>query len=487
MIFSTNSLNRIFSVLLLVGFLLTGCAGKELLPSQVQIDAVDVVAEGRLAKIDSVRLHCSARGGQGGLSYAFQLMKDAIVSDLAAGGAPHWQWTPKEPGSYRFRAVVTDEAGTVAVSDWSEAFEFDAALNGGSLYAVLPVENLSDRKAPLGLIRERLVQNLTRAGHNILPEETLEAFMEKYRIRHTGGLSPFHSQQMREELGVDGVFISALETWHETTPPRVSLIARVVTTGPSPEIVWTDRAGRAGDEAPGGFGLRRIDEVLVLLDRGMERLLRSFQNHLGGRSPSFRHGADPNGVRLMDGSVGTADGALAPLKNHLLPRFAFRAPDYDPAQQHRVALVPFLNVNARKHAGKIVGLHLVKQLHRYENIRVFEPGWVRDILLKYRMIMQTGPSLAASDILANDKLLGADLIVSGKVFDYQDSIGESKVDFSMQVFDGDRREIVWTSRSYATGNMGVYFYNVGKIATAHGLASLMTHAAVQKLEADVAP
>ena len=103
---------------------------------------------------------------------------------------------------------------------------------------------------------------------------------------------------------------------------------------------------------------------------------------------------------------------------------------------------------------------------------------MRETLLRYRMIMQTGPSMASSDVLQDKDILGADLIVSGKVFDYQGEFGESKVDFSVQVFDGLKREVVWASRSYATGYQGVYFFDWGSVPSAHGLASRMTQAVV---------
>ena len=98
------------------------------------------------------------------------------------------------------------------------------------------------------------------------------------------------------------------------------------------------------------------------------------------------------------------------------------------------------------------------------------------------MIMQAGPSLAASDILTSERILDADLIVSGKVFDYQGAIGESKADFSIQIFDGVKREIIWASRSYVTGNQGVYFFDWGRVNSAHDLLSKMTEETIRLLE-----
>jgi len=481
MICSTSFLNKRLGLLLL-GLLLLGCARKAPAPPPLRIAAVHITAEGTVDGRDALQLSCSISGGQGPVIHDFRVLKQGVESSLKRSNAASLRWAPKAPGGYRFRVVAEDAAGNVTESDWSKAYQFAPLLNEKSRYAVLPIENLSDRLAPLPEIRNRLVGILSEAGLQILANESQEAFMRKHRIRHVGGLNPVNSLQLRDELGVDGVVITALETWHEAVPPRVSLIARVVATGAAPEIVWIDSVGLAGDESPGLLGLGRVDDVGALLDSGLEKLVASFQSYLAGNFPSYRHAADGQGVRLINGDQGTADATLGAVEARLHPQFTFRAATFDPAQEYRVALVPLLNASTRKHAGTIVALHLVKQLNRYENIRVYEPGWIREILLRYRMIMQAGPSLATADVLANQRLLGADLIVSGQVFDYQDAIGNAKVDFSMQAFDGDRREIVWTSRSQANGNDGVYFFDIGRIATAHGLVSPMTHAAVGRLE-----
>ncbi|NJC88474.1 MAG: hypothetical protein FIB02_08085 [Desulfuromonas sp.] len=467
---------------LLLALLLAGCAGKAPGPPPLGIAGVDVAAEGSVARRNALRLSCRTSGGQGPVVYDFRMMKDGVESSLQRGATSDLRWTPKEPGDYRLRVVATDAAGTVVESDWSDPYRFAPLLAGNSRYAVLPTENLSDRTAPLVEIHDRLVRTMAAAGLQVLADDTLEEFMRKHRVRHVGGIAPETSQQLQEELGVDGVVISTLETWQDAVPPRVALIARVVATGREPEILWIDSVGLAGDEAPGLLGLGRVNDVRQLLGNGLDQLVASFQRYLAGSFPSYRHTADRQGVRLLNGDGKTADAATGAVGSRLQPQVTFRAATFDPEREYRVALVPLLNASTRKHAGTIVTLHLLKQLNRYENLRVYEPGWVRDILLRYRMIMQAGPSLAAADILASEKILGADLIVSGQVFDYQDLIAEAKVDFSVQAVAGRQREIIWTSRSSARGNDGVYFFDIGRIATAHGLVTPMTRATIRLLE-----
>ena len=428
----------------------------------------------------AVRWTATTSSQQKGLSYEFHLRKDDVESIVQQGTSQQWTWLPGKPGRYQVKVFLHDTAGQLLDSRSSQEFMIEPALNTQSRIVFLPPENLSDTKAPLKEISALLTARL-QAHLQLLDTEKLEQFMRKHRMRDTGGVSSKQADALLAETGSEAVFITSLETWQESPSPRVSLIARAVTTGPEPRILWMDSVGLVGDEYPGLLGLGRIDDADVLLEQAVDRLVASFAAYLEGKDPSYRHRQNRT-LQFVNARTGTADESFGENDKRFAPRFSYRASTFDPARIYSVAVVPFLNINAKKHAGKIVALHIVKQLQRYENLQVFEPGWIRETLLKYRMIMQAGPSLAASDVLADKNILDADLIVSGKVFDYQGDVGESKVDFSLQVFDGRKREVIWTSRSYAAGNDAVYFYNWGKIPSVHGLTSRMTATVIKQLE-----
>jgi hypothetical protein len=115
---------------------------------------------------------------------------------------------------------------------------------------------------------------------------------------------------------------------------------------------------------------------------------------------------------------------------------------------------------------------------------VVEPGEVRQVLLRSRTIMEGGLSLPQADILRAD--LDVDLVLTGIVMDYQDYIGgwgNPKVEFSARVFDMQTRQIVWSSSSYNEGDDGVFFFNLGKVNTAHGMASGMVGSVVGRMGA----
>jgi TolB-like protein len=147
-----------------------------------------------------------------------------------------------------------------------------------------------------------------------------------------------------------------------------------------------------------------------------------------------------------------------------------------------VAIVPFLNLSSRNHAGFVVTLHFVNQLLRTDAFSVVEPGLVREQLLRYRMVMEAGPSMADVEIISSDISLGVDLVFSGTVFDYQDEFGVPKVEFSVKVLEADSRRTVWSSRSQNTGDEGVYFFDVGRTFTAHHLASNMARGTFDAFE-----
>ena len=150
---------------------------------------------------------------------------------------------------------------------------------------------------------------------------------------------------------------------------------------------------------------------------------------------------------------------------------------------HTVAVIPFFNPSARSFAGEILALHFVRQLWAFENFNVIEPGMVRQQLLKSRIIMDSGISLADADVIAIG--LNADFILNGKVIDYQDYRGYNgiaKVDFSAQLIARVEREVVWSVKSYHAGDDGVFFFDWGRVNTAYALASDMVQLAVMTIE-----
>jgi hypothetical protein len=111
---------------------------------------------------------------------------------------------------------------------------------------------------------------------------------------------------------------------------------------------------------------------------------------------------------------------------------------------------------------------------------VLEPGIVREELLRYRLIMQEGPSL--DDVLALRAVLQPTLVFTGQVQDFVEA-GEPKIGFSVTGLEVATRKIVWRSSGYATGEDGVFFFDVGRVSMATDLACQMSSGIVQALTA----
>jgi TolB-like protein len=327
--------------------------------------------------------------------------------------------------------------------------------------AVFPVFNLSATPAPLKHIGRLLTDNLKARGATVIDEQVLEDVFVKHRIRYVGGLDPPAASAIRQEAGADAAFITSLEHYSDVVPPKIALTSRLVTTGHRIQILWIDGIGLAGDDSPGLLELGLIENPDALLEMALQQILTSFSDFLA------------TGQKAVDSPT--------PRRKHQ-PKVIFRSPVLDPAMPYSVAVMPFFNLSERNFAGEIMALHFVRQLMMIENFNVIEPGVVRHALLRGRVIMRDGISLADADLISG--LLAVDLILSGKTMNYQDFQGPAakpKVDFAAEIFEKKSREVVWVVQSYNRGDDGVFFFDWGRINTAYVMATQMVQLAVEDM------
>jgi TolB-like protein len=320
--------------------------------------------------------------------------------------------------------------------------------------AVLPIENLSGTMAPLKEIRGLFIKQLRARGFHILEEEALEKFMARNRVRYIGGINNALAKAFKNETGTEGVLITSLELYSEANPPKIALSSRLVSTGDNPSILWIEGTGLAGDDSPGILGLGLIENSKAILEKAVGRLAGSLGNYLDKKS-------------------GRKD--IKSVKRKFQPKVSYRSEVLDPGRKYTVAVVPFLNFSGRRNAGEILELQFIRSLKKFENFDVIEPGILRQELLAMRIIIPEGISLSNTDALF--AALNADLILAANVIDYQDYqgvFGNPKVDFFVQLIEKKSRSVVWSSVSYNQGDDGVFFFDRGKVNTAHAMASQMT-------------
>lgn len=341
-------------------------------------------------------------------------------------------------------------AGTASTID----VEKPPAVAAQAPLAVFPIENLSGTVAPLKVVRESLIRQLRAKGFAVLDDDALERFMIKNRIRYTGGLDEAMAKALREETGVKGVLITSLELYNETAPPKVALTSRLVATGEIPAIEWVDGVGMAGDDAPGILSLGLVEDPRLLLEKALGKLTASLAEHFSQR----------------------AGGSAEKIEKKFQPRISYRSGAWEPGKKYAVAVAPFFNRSERKNAGEVMTLHFIQDLEKSGNFDVVEPGLIRKAFLASRIIMDEGISLPEANVLFT--ALDVDLVLSGKVLDYQDfqgGYGTPKVNFSVQLIERKSQQVVWSSVSYREGDEGVYFFDWGRVNTAHALASRMVH------------
>ncbi len=329
-----------------------------------------------------------------------------------------------------------------------------------SLIAILPVESLTGRPFDGTPIEDALRAALIARGVSLLEPEGVRALMDAHRVRYTGGVAPDLAAFFRDETAVTGLLVTSVERWDLSETPALALTTRLVSTNALPRILWMDSHGATGEDRPGFLDLGIVTDPWVILERTASKLADSLAASLSG-----------------------APGKKARAQKRFRPRKEALHPDGLPASSPvRIAVLPFTNRTPRRHAGELVALHFVRQLAGREEFDVAEPGVVRDVLLRMRLIPEGGIPFSEVELLK--ELLGADLVLSGDVLDYIDTLSPDQVpvvDFMTQLLDAGRRRVVWSSFNHNTGADRVWFFDEGRLRTAGALGSAMAQATVDRM------
>jgi hypothetical protein len=325
-----------------------------------------------------------------------------------------------------------------------------------SKVVVLPPENLAATAVPLRELGLRIEMMTAAAGADVISGARLEEFLAKYRIRYTGGIDRTGSKAARDEVGAQAVLVTTVELFG-TSPPRLGLAMRLVTTEEEPTVVWSDAYARDGNDAPGLFNLGIVGDVQELVAEGLSRLGRSLEQYLEGKK--FRGRECPGGGWFR-------------------PRLAYRArPDQRDVAE--VAVLPFVNFTRRYGAGEVVALEFTRQFALADGFRVVEPGIVRDALLRRRIVMEDGVSIDQARTLV--ATLDVDLVVAGYVFDYEDTPNNIAANFTVMVVDGKTGRVVWESTSFNKGTDSGTLFGLNTVSTVPRLACRMAREVLDSL------
>lgn len=424
------------------------------------------------AEMTTVSWSARVTGGVGARRYTFFLSDGVEDRRVQEGPSSSWSWRPSAAGHYRVRVVVRDSIGNVAEGAWASDYVISPAFEQGSTVAVMPVENLSGTAAPVKEIRASWIAVLKERGMRILEERVLEEFLARHRIRYTGGMTKELGEALRKETGARGILFTALDLYGEPFPPKVALTARLVYAGGWAGILWMDGVAMAGNDSPGILGIGLIRDPRALREKAMRRLAGSLEGFLSGKIPRTMSAPPSEGERRFR------------------PKEFYRSPQAAVKKEGPlvVAVLPFQDETRRRNIGEIMMLHFVRFLSGLPNVKVVEPGVVRQALLTSRTIMEQGLSLPQADLLR--ELLDVDLVFAGWVMDYQDfqgPAGTPKVRFTSEVIDTRKRQVLWSALSYGRGDDGVFFFDAGKVNTAHAVASRMVRGVVANIMREKGP
>src|SRR6185369_892181 len=103
---------------------------------------------------------------------------------------------------------------------------------------------------------------------------------ESHRVRYLGGVDEITAAALSAETGAVAVLISTIELYSDVSPPKFSMISRLVSLKGVPEIVWMDSVAMAGDDAPGILGLGLIDDLKQLRVKGVRLIGTSLKHFL---------------------------------------------------------------------------------------------------------------------------------------------------------------------------------------------------------------
>ena len=331
---------------------------------------------------------------------------------------------------------------------------------GAARLAVFPVENLSGKAVPLADIQQLLAGLLQRRGLEVLDDAALDQVLARHRVRYTAGVGEAVARALAQEARVDWIVIPSIESYDPMLPPRAALFVRLVAAGEAPAVRWVDGVGIAGDDHPGILGLGLVGDPGVLLERAVDTLAASLAQAVS--QPGVLAGPSPAGK--------------------FRPKIVYRAEGLDPERTYTVAVVPFFNRSETPNAGEIVALQMMRSLTAFPQLRVVEPGIVREELLRFRIIMTDGVSLPETETILN--AVNADLVLNGEVLQYRDRLGPDgtpSVDFGVLFIERTSRRIVYSSYSHNTGTDRVFFFDVGRVNTAHAMTRQMTDQIVRRM------
>lgn len=319
-------------------------------------------------------------------------------------------------------------------------FDSDARLPlARKAIALMPFENLSDKKEAVEKVMPYIRQWVKDAGFEIVPDEVVERFLLRHEIRSTGRFSDKTIHSMDRGLGAAYILLGSVISYSDD--PLLSISTRLVSV-PDGNIVWGGHAGRSGVEFQTVLGLGKITT-------------------LAGLAPVV------------------IDELFSPLKRFVPP---------DKAEQEkwrfRVAVMPFGNLSTRRDAGVIATYLFLSGIAQKTGWATVEYGKVWNTLVSENYPYRG--ELDYDTLQALGKKLEVDGILLGTVEKYTEDLGAKgqvipETAISLRLLYVPNKTIIWADRLGATGEDDILVLDWGRIRTADKVAEKVIKKLVKRL------
>lgn len=310
-----------------------------------------------------------------------------------------------------------------------------ARASEGPRYALIPARNLSgDPGAPAALL-DALKRELERRGAEFVGTPEVEGVLRAQRIRYTDSISTHDLHALGALTGAQFALVTTILDYMPGELPRVALSLRALSTATGARVLSSVVALR-GEDFQGLLGLGRIDDVHVLADEALQRVLETF---------------DERGAPLAASEAPKREARPEPPEGGQ----GFVRDDFDPASLERVALLPLQNRSTNPDASTQFGEFLGDAWFRACGVQVCEIADVRASLIAQRVrSMQYVDLERLAEI---GRAIGVRYFVLGTVERYGDEVlvqdqRYPEVEATIQLIDAESGQIVAAAGVRRLGN-----------------------------------
>lgn len=305
------------------------------------------------------------------------------------------------------------------------------------LIAVFPFESFSEEKGSLAKVIPVLRSRLEKKGYALLDDESLNKFLIKERVRHSGYLSKDLARKMGSELRVKAILLGSVNVFSAQDNPVVGISARLIDSGDG-RIVWANNASATGEDFTSLLGLGRIADIERLVPKVVDRLVSSFSTD---------------------------------------------EPRKEVEAAFRIAVMPFQNRSKARNAGMITTYITIGELFKSSKFIPVEYGDVRKSVVDLRLRQKGELDYKSIDALYGATGVDAVLIGTVEAFsDRMDAAVPPEVAISLRLVDAKQKRILWYDSFQLDGDDNIVVLDFGRLRSVDKVASQVISKIIKKME-----